>query len=77
MYIIEQSGGCHSARLIHIRRMDDDLPMAEFYEQKVDVLRRLILQAHDDAVRRDLTLLAHEFEHLAEYARRKGRVQIW
>ena len=50
--------------------MDDWLQMAGFYEEKAEEIRRLASIARDDSAKRDLTLLALEFERLAQHARR-------
>jgi len=52
------------------RPMDDWLQMAGFYEEKAEEIRRLASIARDDSAKRDLTLLALEFERLAQHARR-------
>ena len=52
---------------------EDVLPTAEFYEDKAAALSRLALEAHDNSVKRELMILALEFEKLADRARRLGR----
>jgi hypothetical protein len=53
------------------------LPTAEFYDEKAEALRRLGLEARDDSVKRQLMMLALEFEKLAERARRLGRAAAY
>jgi hypothetical protein len=67
-YIVSHEEGCHLARVTQ-----DRLPNAEFYEDKAATLRRLASQTRDDSVKRQLLLIAFEFEKLAERARRFGR----
>jgi hypothetical protein len=67
-YIVSHDEGCHLPRVT-----EDRLPNAEFYEDKAVTLRRFASQARDDSVRRQLRLIALEFEKLAERARRFGR----
>jgi hypothetical protein len=55
---------------------NETLPSTEFYEDKAAELRRLGLQTHDDAVKRQLMTLALDFEKLAERARRLGRASV-
>jgi len=50
--------------------MRNNLAMADFYEDRAENLRRLASNARDDSAKRDLTLLALEYEHLAQHARR-------
>jgi hypothetical protein len=52
---------------------EDRLPTADFYEEKAEILRRRAFEARDDSTKRQLTVLAQEFDLLAQYARRKGR----